>query len=112
MNNWQATEAQRSQVLAAGQAITSLSRATPETIGLLFVAVASLIISIVILKIETFSKVITYLGILAFVITSANDISLIVAPSVAAILMPINGLLWFIWWILVGRTLLQIGRNN
>jgi hypothetical protein len=107
-----ATETQSFQSLAAGQAITSLSRATPETIGFLFMAIAGLVYSKVILQSENFSKVIGYLGILAFTFTLANDISLVVAPSAAAILMPINGLIWLIWWLLVGRTLLQFGQNT
>ena len=40
-----------------------------------------------------------------------NDISIVVAPSLAAILMPINGLLWLIWWVLVSRGLFQLGRQ-
>lgn len=105
------TEAQRSQVLGAGQAITSVSRATPETIGFFFMAVAGLIISVVMLHSETFSKVIAYIGILGCIVTLANDISLVIAPSSAAIIMPINGLFWFIWWILVGLRLIQLGRS-
>lgn len=48
--------AQSTQTLAAGQAIMSLSRGTPETIGFLFVAIASLIISVVMLKTEIFNN--------------------------------------------------------
>lgn len=105
------TEAQRSLVLAAGLAIISLSRATPETIGFLFMAVASLIISVVFLQSEIFGNVMAYVGILAFVITLANDISIVTAPLVAPVLMPLNGFLWFIWWILVSRKLLQLARR-
>ena len=103
---------QRTEVLAAGQVITSLSRATPETIGFLFMAIAGLIISIVILQSETFIKAIAYIGILAFIMTIVNNISLIVAPSITSIIMPINGLLWTIWWVLVGGTLLQLSRKT
>lgn len=104
------TEAQRSQILAAAQVVTSLSRATPETFGFLFMAIAGLVYSIVILQSKNFSKLIGYLGILAFTFTLANDISLIIAPSVAAFIMPINGSLWLLWWILVGLRLFKFGR--
>jgi hypothetical protein len=105
------TSAQSTQILAAGLAIMVLSRATPETIGFFFVAVASLIISAVMLKSEIFSNRIGYLGILGFIITLTNQISLIVAPSIVGILMLISGLVWLIWWIWIGVKLLQLGRS-
>lgn len=104
-------DAQQFQLLAAGQAIMSLSRGTPETIGFIFIAIASLIISIVMLQDETFGKLISYIGILGVFITLADNLSLIIAPSLAAFLMPLNGLIWLIWWILVGRKLLQLARR-
>ena len=105
------TEAERSQILAAGHAVTALSRATPETLGFFFITIASLIISTVIFQSTTFNKMIAYLGILGGVIVLANDISIIIAPSIATILMPLSGLIWLIWWILVGQKLLRLGRK-
>jgi hypothetical protein len=105
------TEAQRSQILAAGHAVMALSRATPETLGFFFITIASLIISVVILQSGTFSKMIAYLGILGSVIVLANDISIVIAPSMATILMPLSGLVWLIWWILVGQKLLRLERK-
>jgi hypothetical protein len=106
------TEAQRSQIVAAGQAIHAPVRATSETIGFLFTAVAGLIISIVILRGETFGKVTAYVGILAGLFTIANDVSIVVVPSLAAILMPINSLLWTVWWLLISRGLFRLGRSD
>jgi hypothetical protein len=105
------TAAQSTQILAAGQAVMVLSRATPETIGFFFVAVASLIISIMMLKTDIFNNGIGYLGILGFVITLANQICLILIPTIAATLMPMSGLIWLIWWIWVGIKLIQLGRS-
>jgi hypothetical protein len=105
------TEAQRSQILAAGWATHSITRATPETIGFLFMAVAGLIMSIVILQGEIFSQATAYVGILASIVTFANNISLVVAPSLAAILMPLNGLLWLVWWLLASRGLLRLASE-
>jgi hypothetical protein len=104
-----ATDAQRSQFLAAGETLGSLGMPTPQTMGFLFMAVAVLIISIVMLRSETFSKVTAYVGILVSVTTFADDISVVIAPSIADILMPISGVLWVIWWILISRRLLQLG---
>jgi hypothetical protein len=105
------TAAQSTQILAAGQAVMVLSRATPETIGFLFVAVASLIISIMMLKTDIFNNGAGYLGILGFVITLANHIYLVLAYPIAAALMPMSGLIWLIWWIWVGIKLLQLERS-
>ena len=105
-----ATEVQKSQILTAGQAIHSTVRGTPETIGFLFMAVAGLIISVVILQSETFSKATAYVGILGSVIAFADHISLIIAPSIAGILMPINGLLWLIWWVMISVGLFKLAK--
>jgi uncharacterized membrane protein YgdD (TMEM256/DUF423 family) len=107
-----AAEAVRDQLLAAGQAINSLGRATPETTGFLFMAIAGLIISIVILQNGTFSRWTTYVGFLGCALTVGNQLSLVLAPEIAAILMPVNGVLWLIWWLLVSRGLFKLGRNT
>ena len=106
------TTVQKSQILTAWLTITSPTRATPETTGFLFIAIAGLIISIVILRGKVFNNAIAYVGITGFIITLANQISIIVAPAIATILMPLNGLAWLIWWILVSRKFLQLGKNN
>jgi len=104
------TEAHRAQILAAGQAMTAPVRATPQTIGFLFIAVASLIISIVMLRSKVFNTATAYLGILAGIVTFADHMCVVVAPSIAGILMPIDGLLWLIWWILASRGLFRLGK--
>lgn len=106
------TEAGRSQVLAAGQAIMSVNRATPETIGFLFVAIAGLIISLIIWHTETFSRLTAVVGILASIVTLVNDLCIVLAPDLAVILMPINGFLWLIWWLLISRGLFVLSRNK
>jgi hypothetical protein len=105
------TEAQRSQILAAGRAIHAAGRATPETTGFVFLAIAGLIISIVTLRGGGFGRATPYVGILASLATFGDDISILLAPSLAVILMPINGLLWLIWWLLVSRGLFRLGRG-
>lgn len=61
------TEGQRAIHLAAGEALSQVSTATPQTAGLLLMAVAGLIMSIVILRIRSFGQVAGYVGIVAFV---------------------------------------------
>jgi hypothetical protein len=102
------TEVERSQILAAGQAVHAPIRATPETAGFALVAVAGLILSVVMLQSQRFDQATAYVGISAGLVTLANNISIVLAPSLAAILMPINGLLWLIWWILVSHGLFKL----
>lgn len=87
-------QAQWSQLVAAGFVVHATGRATPETLGFLFIAVGGAIISAVILRSGILGRVAWYLGLVAGLTTMANHLSIIVAPWVAAILMPVNALLW------------------
>lgn len=89
-------QAQRSQLVAAGLVVHATGRATPETLGFLFIAVGGAIISAVFLRSGIFGRVAGYLGLIAGLATMADHLSIIVAPWVAAVLMPVSGLLWLI----------------
>ena len=105
------TELQRAQILAAWQAVEAPIRATPQSMGFLFIAIAGLITSAVMLQGKVFGKVNAYVGILAGVVTLADHVCIVVAPSIAGILMPIDGLLWFVWWLLSSRGLFRLQRD-
>jgi hypothetical protein len=110
------TEAQRTMALTAGETLSHVTTATPQTPGFLFMAVAGLIVSIVVLRGRSFGsspvfgKVGGYVGIAGFVVALANYASWLVAPSIAAVLMPINGLLWLVWWLVVSVGLFKLAR--
>jgi hypothetical protein len=99
---------QRSQILAAGTAVMSITRATPETFGFLFLAISGSLFSSLFLQSEVFENWLGYLGLGALVFTLMNDLSLIFFPAVAPILMIVNGVGWFVWWIFVGRVLSRL----
>ena len=105
------TEVQRSQLLAAGQATNAPIRATTETAGFLFIAVAGSLISTVILRSSTFHKTTAYVGIAAGLFTFTNDICLVLAPPLAAALMPVNSLLWLVWWGMISAGLFKLAHN-
>jgi hypothetical protein len=105
------TEPHRAQILAAWQAAEAPVRATPQTMGFFFMAIAGLIISAIMLRGEVFGKATAYVGILAGVVTCADQVCIVVAPSIAGILMPIDGLLWFMWWLLSSRGLFRLQRS-
>jgi hypothetical protein len=110
------TEAQRAVYLTAWETLSRVSTATPQTLGFLFMAISGLIISVVILRGRSFGgaaalgKAAAYVGIVGSVAALANYISWLIAPSIAAILMPLNGLLWLLWWFLISIGLFKLAR--
>ena len=103
------TDAQRSQILTVGESAT-LGQPTPQTLGFLFIAVAVLIVSVVMLRSKSFGKVTAYVGMLSSILTLVGFVSVVIAPPIAEFLMVAGMVPWAIWWILIARRLLQLGR--
>ncbi len=106
------TEAQRTALLAVGDMLNSLGVATPQTLGFFFIAIAGLLISIVMLHSDTFTKAAAYTGIAAGAFTIASDAVGVVASSFAGILMPVNMLLWIAWWIMISVGLFRLAKER
>lgn len=105
------TEAQRTVLLAAMETLGSLGVATNRTIGFLFLTIASLITSGVMLKSISFGKVTAYVGIAASMVTLAVDVCVVILPSTAEMLAFLDALLWLVWWLLVSRGLFRLART-
>ena len=106
------TNMQRDGLVAVEQALGAPIRGTVDTMGYFFVAIASLIISIVIQRRDIFLKATAYTGVIGFLITIISRISLIFDSSFSTTLLPIHGLIWFMWWILISRGLFQLARES
>jgi hypothetical protein len=108
------SEAQRTMYLTAGEALSQVSSATPQTLGFLLMAVAGLIISVVVLRSghqhPPIGRAAAYVGIVGFVAALANYATRLLAPDIASMVMPINGLLWFAWWIMISVGLFRLGK--
>lgn len=110
------TEAQKSIILAAGQAVlvnTGQRAVGGFNMGFLMISIAGLLFSAVMLHTNKFSKKIAYVGILAFAISLAEYFRMILLPSSLTLLLIIaiaSGILLLIWLIMVGRRLLQLGK--
>jgi len=106
---------QRALYLAAGEALSQVSSATPQTFGFLLMAAAGLIISLVVLRSGQqrlpIGTAAAYIGIIGFVAALANYLTRLLAPDMAAMIMPVNGLLWFAWWILVSVGLFKLAST-
>lgn len=106
------TDALRSQLLAAGEAIHALDqyRSTGGIIGAILSLGAAVLISSVMLRSNIFSKVTAYMGILANGLDLTRLIIGIFVPGRADFLMAIAGPLYLVWFILLGRRLFQLGH--
>jgi len=91
------TAAQEAQILAAGEAVSSLVRATPETVGWFLMSIGGLITSIVMLHSENFNRATAYVGILGGSVTLVSRAAQFVAPSIASAIMFPSSLPWLIW---------------
>jgi hypothetical protein len=111
------TEAQRSMLLAAGQAILAIynpgviHQGTGVYMGFLLVAAAGLIISAVMLRSPIFGRATAYAGVLASTLDLASCITIAFAPAMNVYLLSAAGLLLMIWHILIGIRLLQLGMG-
>jgi hypothetical protein len=109
------TDAQRSTLLAAGQAVlanTNQRAVSGFNMGLFLVSVAGLIVSAVMLKSNTFSRSTAYVGILAHALSLADYLRQALTPSAIVALLVILPYTLFLvmWFALVGRRLFQLGR--
>lgn len=109
------TDAERSTLLAAGQAVlanTSQRAIGGFNMGLFLVSVAGLIVSSVMLRSNSFSRLTAYMGILTFALSLADYLRQALTSSVIITLLVIlpNVLFLVIWFVLVGRRLYQLGR--
>jgi hypothetical protein len=111
------TEAESIRYLTAGEALSQVSSATPQTLGFLLTTFAGLIISLTIVssdipRSEHFGKAAGYVGIAGFAAALANYVARTLAPSAAGVLMPFSGLLGFAWWLLISRGLFRLARRS
>jgi len=114
------TEAQKSVVLAAGQAILAVSEGTGgQYAGMPLAWLAGLIISVVMLQSQVFSKATAWVGILGLGLllasipfagyTTAGPTTTVVSAIIAVTYIG-GGLLSLAWYILVGLRFLKLGQ--
>lgn len=111
------TEAQRSMLAAAGQAMLSVGRShSPGTfIGFFLGELAGVLMSIVMFRGKIFNKATALIGIIAFTLLSIFEVCTSFIPvlkEVAMIFAIGGGLLNVIWLALLGRRLLQLVRKD
>ena len=108
------TDAQRGLLLAAGQATLAIHNSasylgTGIYLSFLLVSVAGLIISVVMLRSNLFSKVTAIMGILANVFGLGYYLILVFAPPLVFIPISISALFLLTWYLLIGLRLWTLG---
>jgi hypothetical protein len=110
-------------LLAAGQATVAMNRFTAPGaypgaggyMSLLLIAVAGMITSVVMLQSHLFSRLTAYEGFFAGALDLAYCVAILVTPAAARELLglafiPLAGLLWMVWHLLVGWRLYQLSK--
>ena len=109
------TDAERSTLLAAGQALLSNTNQRAVggfNMGLFLVSAAGLLVSSVMLQGTYFSRSTAFVGILAHGLSLADYLRQALTSSAIVALLVIlpNALFLVIWYVLVGRRLYQLGH--
>jgi hypothetical protein len=110
------TDAQRSMLLAAGQALlanTGQRAVGGFNIGLFLVSVAGLMVSWVMLQSHSFSTSTAHMGILANALSLVDYLrEALAAPLAVAVVVILAGaLLLVVWFALVGRRVWELGHD-
>jgi len=112
-----ATDAQRSMLLAAGEALLAIQN-TGATYGpgiyisFLFVSLAGLIATFVMLRSTAFGRFQAYVGILANVFGLGYYITASFAPALNVIPLCASAPFLLVWYLMIGRTLLRLGSGR
>lgn len=108
------TEAMRIQVQAAGEAIlaTDIWHGTGALVGGILLQSAAVLISVVMLRSRVFGRTTAYLGILMHGLDLAHIVFGLFLPVAGVVLMAIAGPFYPIWFLLVGRRLLQLAATG
>jgi hypothetical protein len=108
------TDATRTQLLAAGEAIlaTDIWHGTGAIVGGVLVQSSAVLISVVMLRGNVFSRATAYVGIVTHGLDLAHIVFGLFLPVSGVVLMATAGPLYPVWFFLVGRRLLQLAAKG
>ena len=109
-----ATEAQRSQIVAAGEAIlaTNMWNSSGAYVSGLFLQGAGVLISITMLRSKDFSKVTAIAGLLGNGLDLVQHILHPFQPSIFALVLRAAGPFYLIWFPMLARDFLQLVKST
>jgi hypothetical protein len=102
----------RGQLVAAGETIlaTDMWHSTAAFVGGLLGQSGAVLVSVVMLRTRVFNRTIGWVGLLTHGLDLAHIALIPFVPGIGAVLMMAAGPLYLIWFPLVGRRLLELGR--
>jgi hypothetical protein len=108
------SEAQRVQLLAAGEAIlaSDMWHGSGPIIGGILLQTATLLISVVMLWGKTFGKLTAYVGTLTHGLDLAHLLIGLFFPTGGVILMAIAGPLYLVWFPLLARDFFRLAKSG
>jgi hypothetical protein len=108
------TTAQKDQLLAAGEALlaSDMWHGTGAMVGGFLMLIAGLILSVVMLKSDNFSRWTAIVGILIYGLELVRSIFMPFIPVTGIIIMAIAGPLYLVWFPLLARDFFRLGRNH
>jgi hypothetical protein len=108
------TAAQKEQYLAAGEALmaSDMWHSSGAMIGGFLMLIAALIVSIVMLKSENFSRATAIVGILTYGLDLMHKLVSIFAPNIGIFFMMVAGPLYLVWFPLLARDFFRLSRAN
>ncbi len=113
-----ATDVQRAMYLAAGEALLAIDnpgtiyQGTGMYLSYLFVLLAGLITSVVMLRSQIFSRWAAYAGILANILALGQFVALAVAPAIIWLPPTLSAPLRMVWYILIAVGLFRLGSGK
>lgn len=107
-----ATPEEEAQILAAGEAViaTDMWHTTGGFLAGLFMQGGFAFISFVMLRSPGFSKWTAYTGVLSNGLDFLHVFIMLFAPALAAVVLAIGGVFYLVWFPLLGRDLIRLGK--
>ena len=108
------TDAQRSGLLAAGEALLAADmwHATGALVGGILIESGALLISVVMLRSTVFGRATAVIGLVTHGLDATQMLVGLSVPAVKVPIMAVAGPLYLVWFALIGRRLLQLGRQT
>jgi hypothetical protein len=105
------TDAMRTRFLAAGEALLAIHNSSGIHLGLLLVALAGLIASVVMLRSRVFGKTTATVGVVANSLVLTYFVALPLAPTIAFLFPAASAPFRLLWYILIAWRLFGLGRG-
>lgn len=107
------TTARREQLLAAGEALlaSDMWHGSGAMIGGFLMLIATLILSLIMLKSERFGKWTAIVGLLTHGLDLTHSLVSLVSPQIGLVFMMIAGPLYLVWFPLLARDFFRLGQE-